>query len=156
MLKKFNGASTVVYFKNNTTGQIYNGQFPLENEWTEEKINFTITSSNNQLLISCSGPSGKVLLDDIKIYKNPSTSLQPKYYPDGACWVKYTIYSGAQKLMQVYDVLNNLILQRNYNDTTIAKETYYVYNKHGLLASVIQPEGVKALQKNAFDFHKCI
>jgi len=152
MLKKFNGASTVVYFKNNNTGQIYNGQFPLENEWTEVKINFTITSSNNQLLISCSGPSGKVLLDDIKIYKNPSSSLQPKYYPDGACWVKNSINSNGQKLMQVFDALNNLILQRNYDDTVIVRETYYVYNKHGLLASVIQPEGVKALRKNAFDF----
>jgi RHS repeat-associated protein len=152
MLKKFNGASTVVYFKNNTTSQIYNGQFPLENEWTEVKINFTISSNNNQLLISCSGPTGKVLLDDIRIYKNLSSTIQAQYYPDGACWVKNSINSNRQKMMQVYDAFNNLILQRNYDDTVIARETYYVYNKHGLMASVIQPEGVKTLQNNAFDF----
>ncbi len=155
-VKKLNGGSTVVYFKNNTTNQVLNGQFTLDNNWLEVRIPFSVLNNTNQFIISCSGPSGKVLLDDIRIYNQQNATVLPQYFTEGSCWIKSKIDANGQEEIEVYDVLNKLILSRKYIDNKIGTETYYVYNRHGILASIIQPEGIKALYKNKFDFNSKI
>ncbi len=155
-VKKLNGGSTVVYLKNNTTTQILNGQFSLDNNWIEVKIPFSVLTNNNQFVISCSGPTGKVLLDDIRIYSQQNNTILPQYFADGSCWIKSKINANGQDEIQVYDVFNKLLLHRIYNNSMITIETYYVYNRHGMLAAIVQPEGVKALYNNQFDFNSKI
>lgn len=155
-VKKLNGGSTVVYLKNNTTSQILNGQFSLDNNWIEVRIPISVLTNNNQFVISCSGPTGKVLLDDIRIYNQQNTTVLPQYFTDGSCWIKSKINANGQQEIQVFDLFNKLLLDRIYNGAKIASETYYIHNKHGLLAAVIQPEGIKALYNNQFDFNSKI